>query len=113
MRISRKKRLEIIRSVREVQGLNWTLPIARQPREQREAQLKPIIAATEDKKTRKALEAIMIYGRDGLTEITGSPGNFRRLFIWDWFENYMQSNGYNDHSKPSRSLKRASEAVAD
>lgn len=112
MRISRKKRLEVMKSIREVPGLNWTLPIARMPKAQREANLRPIIQATEDKKTRKALENIITYGREGLEEITGSEGNFYRLFCWDWLQNYMESNGYNDHSKPSRSLKGFTEVLA-
>lgn len=112
MRISRKKRLEVLATIRETPGINWIRPIAKLPKDQRKALLEPILRKETDPQTKKAINIFLKYSETDLEKIASGGNNYRRLFAWEWFKNYMKKNGYNDHSKPSRSLRRAPEAIA-
>lgn len=105
--MSRKKRKEILDSIRNVQGLNWILPYSRLPKPDREKALRPILEATTDSKTRRAIEVVIEHGKENLTKLASGEGNYRRLFSWDSFYRYMLT-----HRISGREYQRRREASA-
>lgn len=88
--MTREQRLEILRSIRTVQGLSWVMKYASRSKAERERMLKPIIKVTKDKDVRKALENVMKYGKEKLEKMAGSPGNYDRLFYWRRYKKYQR-----------------------
>lgn len=80
-----------IKIIQATPGINWIIPLTILVKSQREALLRPLLDQTDDPHLKKAIAVFIKYGRVELIKMANGPSNFRRLFVWDWYTNYMGS----------------------